>query len=147
MGVALAATAAAARALLAAACCAPGSAQVRRAVERARARGRVAISMLDNLGIHTWRGSKALRELLEEQGEHLILCSTPPYDPDANRIEWLWRVFRAAVTHNHQRQTLAERLADTATWHEEITMDAVLRHIGSPFATRPQPPRNLAYAA
>src|SRR5260370_25227502 len=39
---------------------APFCAQVRRAVARSRARGRVAIIMLDNLGIHTWRGSKLL---------------------------------------------------------------------------------------
>ena len=44
----------------------PFCAQVCRAVERSRARGRVAIVVLDNLGLHTWRGSKHLRELLDE---------------------------------------------------------------------------------
>jgi transposase len=33
----------------------------------------------------------------------LSLVYTPAYDPDANRIEWLWRVSRRIVTHNHQR--------------------------------------------
>jgi hypothetical protein len=126
---------------------APFCAQVRRAVARSRARGRVAIIMLDNLGIHTWRGSKALRELLEEQRDHLILFYTPPYDPDSNRIEWLWRVFRVAVTHNHQRQTLAELLEDAATWQAEIPANAVLQHIGSPFAAHAQPPDDRVAAA
>lgn len=125
----------------------PFCAQVRRAVERSRARGRVAIIMLDNLGIHTWRGSKRLRELLEEQQDQLILFYTPPYDPDSNRIEWLWRVFRAAVTHNHQRQTLPELLDDAAAWATDLTAARVLQHIGSPFADQSPPPQVLAYAA
>jgi hypothetical protein len=126
---------------------APFCAQVRRAVARSRARGRVAIIVLDNLGIHTWRGSKALRALLAEQQDQLILFYTPPYDPDANRIEWLWRVFRAAVTHNHQRQTLPELLDDAAAWAAELTTTAILQHIGSPRAHQPLPPQDLADAA
>jgi hypothetical protein len=125
----------------------PFCAQVRRAVARSQARGRLAIVALDNLGIHTWRGSKLLRDLLEVQPDHLILFYTPPYDPESNRIEWLWRVFRAAVTHNHQRQTLQELLDDAATWVADLTATAVLQHIGSPFADQSQPPEDLANAA
>jgi transposase len=102
---------------------------------------------LDNLGIHTWRGSTLLRALLEEQGDQLILFYTPPYDPDSNRIEWLWRVFRAVVTHNHHRQTLAELLEDAATWKEELTASAVLQHIVSPCAAHAQPSEDLPIAA
>jgi hypothetical protein len=40
--------------------------------------------ILDNLGIHTPKGSRLLRAL-QELGEQLILVSTPTYDPDANR--------------------------------------------------------------
>ena len=126
---------------------APFCAQVRRALERSRVRGRRAIILLDNLGIHTWRGSTLLRALLEEQGDQLILFYTPPYDPDSNRIEWLWRVFRAVVTHNHHRQTLAELLEDAATWKEELTARAVLQHIGSPCAAHAQPSQDLPIAA
>jgi transposase len=46
--------------------------------------------ILDNLGIHTPKGSR----LLEELGGQLVLVYTPTYDPDANRIEWLWRALR-----------------------------------------------------
>src|SRR6266508_6896 len=62
--------------------------------------------LLDNLGIHTPKGSRLLRALLQELGEQLVLVYTPTYDPDANRIEWLWRALRRTVTHTHQRQLL-----------------------------------------
>jgi hypothetical protein len=90
---------------------APLCAQLRRAVARSRSRGRVAMVILDNLGIHTPKGSRLLRGLLEELGEDLVLVYTPTYDPDANRIEWLWRSLRRTVTHTHQRKTLGELVA------------------------------------
>jgi hypothetical protein len=77
---------------------APLCAQLRRAVTRSRSRGRIAMVILDNLGIHTPKGSRLLRGLLEELGERLVLVYTPTYDPDANRIEWLWRALRRSVT-------------------------------------------------
>ncbi len=77
---------------------APLCAQLRRAVARSRERGRIAMVILDNLGIHTPKGSRLLRALLEELGEQLVLVYTPTYDPDANRIEWLWRALRRTVT-------------------------------------------------
>jgi hypothetical protein len=126
---------------------APFCAQLRRAVERSTARGRRAIVLLDNLGIHTPRRSKLRRAVLEECKDHLLLVYTPPYDPDANRIEWLWRALRAAVTHNHQRQTLEELLNDATVWAEALTPAAVLAHIGSPFADEPASPEGLTHAA
>ena len=126
---------------------APLCAQLRRAVERSRARGRVALVLLDNLGIHTARGSLLLRALLDELKDHLLLVYTPAYDPDANRIEWLWRELRRAVTHNHQRQTLDALLADAAGWVEALAPNAVLQHLGSPFADLPpatKEPNNAA---
>jgi hypothetical protein len=118
---------------------APLVAQLRRAIARSRARGRLAMVILDNLGTHTPKGSRLLRELLAEQAEHLVLVYTPTYDPDANRIEWLWRSFRRAVTHTHQRQSLADLLTDAQAWAEAITPAQVLSQIGSPFAPDPRP--------
>jgi DDE superfamily endonuclease len=118
---------------------APLVAQLRRAADRSRTRGRIAMVILDNLGIHTPKGSRLLRELLEELGEQLVLVYTPTYDPDANRIEWLWRALRRAVTHTHQRKTLTELLADAQAWAHTITPAEVLSQIGSPFAPD-QPP-------
>jgi hypothetical protein len=119
---------------------APLCAQLRRAVARSRPRGRIAMVILDNLGIHTPTGSRLLRGLLEELGEQLVLVSTPTYDPDANRIEWLWRALRRTVTHTHRRQTLTELLTDAQRWARTIAPAKVLSQIGSPFALDQQPP-------
>ncbi len=117
----------------------PLVAQLRRAVARSRSRGRIAMVVLDNLGIHTPKGSRLLRGLLEELGEDLVLVYTPTYDPDANRIEWLWRALRRTVTHTHRRQALAELVADADRWAHTITPAQVLSQIGSPFALEQQP--------
>ncbi len=126
---------------------APFCAQLRRAVARSAARGRVAIVLLDNLGIHTPQGSRLLRALLVELGERLVLVYTPPYDPDANRIEWLWRLLRRAVTHAHQRETLEPLLTDANAWARDVTPADVLRQIGSPFAPDDAPAQELDRAA
>jgi transposase len=117
----------------------PLCAQLRRAVQRSRSRGRIAMVILDNLGIHTPKGSRLLRGLLEELGGQLVLVHTPTYDPDANRIEWLWRSLRRSVTHTHRRQSLTELLADADRWAHTITPAQVLSQIGSPFAPDQQP--------
>jgi DDE superfamily endonuclease len=106
---------------------APLCAQLRRAADRSAARGRVAMVILDNLGIHTPKGSQ------------LVLVYTPTYDPDANRIEWLWRALRRSVTHTHQRQLLQDLVADAERWAHTITPAQVLSQIGSPFAPNQQP--------
>ena len=94
---------------------APFCAQLRRAVERSQARGRVALVLLDNLGIHTPKGSLLLRQLLTELRGQLVLVYTPTYDPDANRTEWLWRSLRRGVTHTHTLQSLLLLLEDADT--------------------------------
>ncbi len=123
--------------------------QLRRAVARSRSRGRIAMVILDNLGIHTPKGSRLLRALLAELGEQLVLVYTPTYDPDANRIEWLWRALRRGVTHTHQRQVLQDLLADADRWAHTITPAQVLSQIGSPFALdhRPVIAEELNHAA
>jgi hypothetical protein len=126
---------------------APFCAQLRRAVARSAARGRVALVVLDNLPIHTPRGSRLLRALLEEMGQRLVLVYTPAYDPDANRIEWLWRLLRRAVTHAHGRATLAPLLADADAWARDLPPAQALRQIGSPFADALAPTQDLPRAA
>ena len=90
--------------------------------------------LLDNLGIHTPRGSLLLRALLEELRGQLVLVYTPAYDPDANRIEWLWRALRRAVTHTHTRESLPPLLEDADAWAHTLSPTDILRQIGSPFA-------------
>ena len=112
----------------------PLCAQLRRAVERSQGRGRIALVLLDNLGTHTPKGSLLVRALLEEFRGQLVLVYTPPYDPEANRIEWLWRALRRAVTHTHTRESLALLLEDADAWTRTISPFEILRQIGSPFA-------------
>ena len=107
---------------------------------RSQARGRQALVRCDNLGLHTPAGSTRLRQLLQEVGDDLVLVYTPRYDPDSNRIEWLWRALRRAVTHGHQRQTLPPLLDDASTWAAALSADEALAHIGSPFAPTEAPP-------
>jgi transposase len=128
---------------------APFCAQLRRAVARSQARGRIAMVLLDNLGIHTPKRSLLLRHLLDELRGQLILVYTPAYDPDANRIEWLWRALRRTVTHTHTRETLAPLLEDADAWAHTISPTEVLRQIGSPFADTPTPStdKELTHAA
>jgi hypothetical protein len=114
--------------------------QLRRAVARSRQRGRTAIVLCDNLNIHTLAGSTRLRALTEEVGAALVLVHTPRYDPDSNRIEWLWRALRRAVTHCHQHRALPPLLDDASAWATALPAEAALSHIGSPCA--PPPPRS-----
>jgi transposase len=125
--------------------------QVRAAVARSQARGRLAIVLADNLRTHTAAGSKLVRALVEEFQEHLVLVYTPPYDADANRIEWLWRWTRREVTHNHHRRTFADLQEDLRHHFQRLLAQppAVLRQLGSPYAAGPLllPPHALAVTA
>jgi transposase len=123
--------------------------QVRAAVARSQARGRVAIVIADNLRTHTEAGSRLVRQMLAELKGKLYLVYTPAYDPDANRIEWLWRISRKAVTHNHQRETWLEVQADIVQHFALLRQqpDEVLRHLGSAFAEERPRPLKVARAA
>ena len=125
--------------------------QVRAAVARSKERGRVAIVKTSNLKTHTSAGSLLVRSMLAEFQEHLYVVYTPAYDPDANRIEWLWRVSRRVVTPNHHRSTFELLLADMERHFQALaqTPAEILRHIGSPFAPDKDhdAPLSLAQAA
>ncbi|MGA9014553.1 MAG: transposase [Acetobacteraceae bacterium] len=127
----------------------PFCAQLRRAVERSEQRGRIAMVLLDNLGIHTPKGSRLLRQLLDELRGKLVLVYTPTYDPESNRIEWLWRSLRRVVTHTHQHAILPPLLEAADKWACELTSLQILRQIGSPFADPVDLPdrHTLAHAA
>lgn len=123
--------------------------QVRATVTRSQARGRVAIVIADSLRTHTEASSRLVRQMLAELKGKLYLVYTPAYDPDANRIEWLWRISRKAVTHNHQRETWLEVQADIVQHFALLRQrpDEVLRHLGSAFAEERPKPLKIACAA
>ena len=98
--------------------------QVRAAVARSKRRERIAIVITDNLKTHTSAGSLLVRSMLTELQEQLYLVYTPAYDPDANRIEWLWRVSRRIVTHNHHRSTFELLLADVEQHCRGLSSDS-----------------------
>jgi hypothetical protein len=127
---------------------APLVAQLTALSDRSRARGRVAVVLLDNLGIHTAAGSLLVRQLLADRPD-LVLVYTPAYDPDANRIEWLWRPTRRAVTHTHRRARIEDLAADLTAHFADLARDpdAVLRHVGSPHAPTAPADNPLAEAA
>ena len=124
-------------------------AQVRAAVARSRAQARMALVLVENLRTHTPAGSKLVRQMLAEWHDHLRSISTPAYDPNANRIEGLWRWSRREVPHNHQRATFAALLEDIQAHFETLRQhpDLVLRQMGRPFAEQGPAAQPLAYAA
>lgn len=72
---------------------------------RSQPRARRIHVILDNFTIHD---SKRLRAWLAGQGGRIELHFLPPYCPEHNRIERLWREVHANVTRNHRCRTMAE---------------------------------------
>ena len=64
--------------------------------------------ILDNYGIHSSRVVQ--RALAQEFKGRIVLHFLPPYSPQYNRIEHLWRELHANVTRNHRCKTLPELL-------------------------------------
>lgn len=110
--------------------------QIRAVVARSKRRGHAAIVITDHLKAHPSAGSLLVCSMLAELKEDLYLVYTLAYDPDASRIEWLWRISRRVVTHHHQRSDFALLLADVERHFQALaqTPASVLRHIESPFA-------------
>lgn len=59
-------------------------------------RGKVYIIM-DNA---TWHRSKDLKDLFWSKRHRLVRVFLPPYSPELNPIERVWRITRRQVTHN-----------------------------------------------
>ena len=75
-----------------------------RSVERSHTRGRIALMLMDNLGICTPKGWLLLRQLLDGLRGRLVLVYTRRTIREVNRNEWRWRSLRRAGTHT--RETL-----------------------------------------
>jgi transposase len=69
--------------------------------------------VLDNYGIHS---SRRVQEFLRQHGDLFQLHFLPPYSPDHNDIERLWREVHANVTRNHRCKTI-ENLMRRVIWH------------------------------
>jgi transposase len=69
--------------------------------------------VLDNYGIHF---SRRVRAYLMKQGAQFRLHFLPPYSPEHNDIERLWREVHANVTRNHRCKTI-DALMHQVSWH------------------------------
>jgi len=74
-------------------------------VTRAYARSRVIHLVLDNFRIHSSRAVQAARL---RWGERVRFHFLPPYCPDHNRIERLWKDLHDNVTRNHTCRDMPE---------------------------------------
>jgi transposase len=69
--------------------------------------------VLDNYGIHT---SRRVQAYLAQHGDRFRLHFLPPYSPEHNDIERLWREVHANVTRNHRCKSMGELMRQVA-WH------------------------------
>lgn len=67
------------------------------------------IILLDNA---RWHHARAIQQFVAENGDRLCLLFLPPYSPELNPIERVWRLTRCLVTHNVYFPTLS-KLAET----------------------------------
>jgi transposase len=72
---------------------------------RAYARARVIHLVLDNFRIHS---SRAVQAAQQRWGPRVRFHFLPPYCPDHNRIERLWKDLHDNVTRNHTCQSMPE---------------------------------------
>lgn len=75
--------------------------------------------VLDNYGIHSSR--LVQWALTEEFHGRIVLHFLPPYSPDHNRIERLWRELHANVTRNHRCATLVDLLRRVAAFLRRVS--------------------------
>jgi transposase len=70
--------------------------------------------ILDNYSIHSTRQVEV--SLATAEGQRIQLHFLPPYCPDHNRIERLWRDLHSNVTRNHRCATLPELMIEVRDW-------------------------------
>jgi transposase len=76
-------------------------------LKRASLRGKTLHLVLDNFRIHS---SRAVAAAQVRWGDRVALHFLPPYCPDHNRIERLWKDLHDNVTRNHKCRTMDELL-------------------------------------
>ncbi len=113
----------------------PFCAQPRRVVARSQARGRIAMVILDNLGIHTPRG----RGCCEPCSPSWASSWCWPTPPPTTRTPTASSGCGGPCADTHQRQRLQDLVADADRWARTIPAAKVLSQIGSPFAPNQQP--------
>jgi transposase len=94
---------------------------------RHRARGKRMVLILDNAKYHH---ARSLAPLLRRYRKVLTLLYLPPYSPQLNTIERLWKLARRLATHNRYFATLEALIQAVSTqfrrWRRP---NAVLRRL------------------
>jgi transposase len=87
---------------------------------RSNARGRIAVLLVDNAPGHRLGKRGLLRQVMTVYRGRVVLIYLPPYSPDLQPEERLWRQWRPNVTHNHRRATIEELVQDSDAWFARI---------------------------
>jgi len=94
---------------------------------RRRAKGKRMVLILDNARYHH---ARSLAPLLQKYRRVLTLLYLPPYSPQLNPIERVWKLARRLATHNRYFATLDALVAAVSEqfeqWHSP---NAVLRKL------------------
>ncbi len=69
------------------------------------AKGKKLFVILDNVSYHK---SKVVQDWLALNSEKIELHFLPPYSPDLNAVEFVWRTIRRRYTHNKYFPTLED---------------------------------------
>jgi len=69
--------------------------------------------ILDNYRVHS---SRQVQLTLPNMQDRIRLHFLPPYCPDDNRIERVWRDLHANVTRNHRCRTLGQLMSEVRRW-------------------------------
>ena len=104
---------------------------VKELLRRYRSKRRIHL-VLDNFAIHHAKRTQRELALL---GDRLVLHFLPPYCPNANKIERVWRDLHANVTRNHRCKTINQLMRNVERWlnlplrirthaHEAVTIAA-----------------------
>jgi transposase len=81
---------------------------------------RKVILYVDNDRAHK---AKAVRQLLEKHDNRIQLEWLPPYSPELDPQEDIWRHMRRRVTHNHYFEHMDALLEAVKQFHQELESD------------------------
>lgn len=108
-------------------------------VQRSSARGRLAVLLVDNAKAHRVGKTGIVRRGLDAHSGQVVLAFLPPYSPDLQPGERLWRQWRPNVTHNHVRDKMDDLQADSDWWLRKMAANpqAVLQALGPLVTVQP----------
>ena len=81
---------------------------------------RRVILFVDNDKAHK---AKRVQELLERHNHHIQVEWLPPYSPELNPQEDVWRDMRRCVTHNHYFEYIHALLEAVQEFHQQLEND------------------------